>query len=328
MEHPLRADISPNEARTQLDRESTSNWRNGMPAVNAVAEEFAETRLLNDPRDRLLGDLLCEARGLTPEQVDEILALQRETGVRFGVAAIRLGHSTERDVLYALARQYHYPFALEGSENYNPELVVGTDPFGEQAEVFRELRSQLIQGVMEPGSDGRRPALAVISPNVGDGKSFFAANLAIAFSQLGGRTLLVDADLRSPRQHDIFGVDPKTGISSVLSGRTKERVIHRISAIPSLFVMPVGAIPPNPLELVQGMPFSLLIREMTQKFDHVIVDTPAASHGSDCRVVAMKCGAALAIGRQGKTKMPELESLVSKMSKRSTKFAGIVVNQW
>jgi chain length determinant protein tyrosine kinase EpsG len=327
MPQPIRAAFGSAAGEPDEDHVSRgSSQDNG--AAGGRMDDFEETRLLNDPRYRQLGDLLGEAQGLTSEQIDEILAYQKENGVRFGVAAIRLGHSTERDVLFALARQYHYPYALEGSENYNPELVVGTDPFGEQAETFRELRSQLLQGAMEAGADGRRPALAVISPNTGDGKTFFAANLAIAFSQLGGRTVLIDADMRTPRQHDIFGVDPQTGLSSVLAGRTKERVIHRIPAIPSLYVMPVGAIPPNPLELVQGMPFSLLVREMTQKFDHVIIDTPAASHGSDCRVVAMKCGAAIAIGREGKTRMPELQALVTKLGKRSTKLAGIVINQW
>jgi protein-tyrosine kinase len=295
-------------------------------AVNSP--EFEETRMLNDPRNRTLGDLLREAQTLTDEQIQDVLAYQREHGVRFGVAAIRLGFSTEKDVLFALARQYRYPYALEGSENYNPELVVGTDPFGEQAESFRELRSQLLQGAMDMRAEGRRPALAVVSPDVGDGKTFFAANLAAAFSQLGGRTLIVDADMRTPRLHTLFGVDGQMGLSSVLAGRTKHQTVHRVPSIPSLYVMPVGAVPPNPLELVQGMAFSLLMREMTQRFDFVIVDTPAATHGADGRVIALKCGTSLAIGRQGKTRMPDLQRLVSKLNKGSSKLAGVVMNEW
>ncbi len=292
------------------------------------ADGFEETRLMNDPRERTLGDLLREAQSLTDEQIHDVLTYQKEHGVRFGVAAIRLGYTTEKDVMFALARQYRYPYALEGSDNYNPELVVGTDPFGEQAEEFRELRSQLLQGVLERRVEGRRPALAVVSPNVGDGKTFFAANLATAFSQLGGRTVLIDADLRTPRLHQVFGVDSQLGLSSVLAGRTKHQVVHRIPGIPSLYVVPVGAVPPNPLELVQGMAFSLLIREMTHRFDYVIVDTPSASHGADCRVIAARCGAALAIGRQGKTKMPDLQTLVTKVNKGGQRLAGVVMNEW
>lgn len=293
-----------------------------------VGGEFEETQLLNDPRNRLLGDLLREAQTLTEGQVGEVLEYQRAEGVRFGVAAIRLGLATERDVLFALARQFRYPYALEGSDEYNAELVVLTDPFGEQAESFRELRSQLLAGAMEHRADGRRPALAVVSPNVGDGKTFFAANLAAAFAQLNGRTVLVDADMRTPRQHDLFKIDGQMGLSNVLAGRTKRQVVHRAPAIPSLYVMPVGAVPPNPLELVQSMAFSLLVRELTHKFDYVLVDTPASTHGADCRVIAAKCGAALAIGRRNRTRMLEMRELTRKLAKGDVRFAGIAINEF
>jgi protein-tyrosine kinase len=296
--------------------------------AHKLGDGYEETRLLDDPRDRSLGYLLRESKGLNDAQIEEVLLYQKENGVRFGVAAIRLGFVTEKDVLYALARQYHYPFALEGTETYNQELVVGVDPFGDQAESFRELRSQLLHGVLEPVEGGTRPALAVVSPNIGDGKSFFAANLAVAFSQLGGRTVLIDADMRTPRLHALFGVDNQRGLSHVLAGRTSEQAVVRVAGIPSLFVMPVGAVPPNPLELVQSIAFSLLLKEMTEKFDYVIVDTPAAVHGSDCRVIAGKCGATMAIGRQDKTKIPEIQNLLTKIGKSKCRLAGIVLNQW
>jgi protein-tyrosine kinase len=291
-------------------------------------DSFEETRMIDDPRDRLLGDLLREAKGLSGSQIDEVLGFQKEHNLRFGVAAVRMGLASEKDVLFALARQFRYPYAIEGSESYNAELVVGTDPFGEQAENFRELRSQLLHGVLKASSDGRRPALAVVSNDVADGKSFIAANLAVAFSQLGGRTLLIDADMRTPRQHSIFGFESSSGLSDVLAGRTKQQVIHRVAGIPSLYVMPLGAVPPNPAELVQSISFGLMLREMTSKFDYVIVDTPAATHGTDSRVIAAKCGAAMAIGRVGKTKTPELEALLTKIAKSRSKLAGVVMNEW
>jgi chain length determinant protein tyrosine kinase EpsG len=329
MSEPIKPSAHAQSARRTGERDSRHGGLDtGRKSSKRPVEDFEETRLLNDPRDRLLGDLLREAEALNEEQVEAVLEYQREHDVRFGVAAIQLGYTTEKDVLFALARQFRYPYALEGSDNYNPELVMGTDPFGEQAESFRELRSQLLQGAMGMRTEGRRPALAVVSPNVGDGKTFFAANLATAFSQLGGRTVLIDADMRTPRQHTLFGVDGQMGLSNVLAGRTKKQVVHRVPGIPSLYVMPVGAVPPNPLELVQSMAFSLLVREMRHRFDYVIVDTPAATHGADCRVIAVKCGAALAIARQGRTKMPELNSLVSKLSKGSHRLAGIVMNEW
>jgi receptor protein-tyrosine kinase len=201
---------------------------------------------------------------------------------------------------------------------------VAADPFSVQAEAFRDLRSQLLMGVL--GADQPRRALAVVSPDKGDGKTFFAANMAVALSQLGSRTLLVDADMRTPRQHAVFGVDGATGLSGLLCGRN-EPAVSRVADLPSLYVLTVGTLPPNPLELVQGATFRLLMQELLKKFDHVLVDTPAAVHGADARVIAAACGAALAIGRQGKSHVAAMKALVDALSKGPSQLAGVVMNQ-
>lgn len=271
-----------------------------------------------------IGDLIRRVRSLSDAQVEQILLYQRSRNLRFGEAAVALKLVSSDDVLWALSQQFHYPYSPEGGQHTNQELVVASDPFGEQAEAFRELRSQLLMGPLSP--DGPRFALAVVSPDVGDGKTFLAANMAVAFSQLGGRTLLIDVDMRTPRMHKVFDVDNSVGLSGVLSGRCEGNVIHQVEDLPSLFVMPVGSVPPNPLELVQRPAFTLLINELLSKFDHVVVDTPAAVHGADARVVAAKCGAALLVGRKGQSRMLAMQKLVAKITKGPTKMVGVVLN--
>jgi protein-tyrosine kinase len=295
----------------------------GFPSTDGKAVGLGQPEV----HDPAIGEIIRQKQRLTDEQIKQILAYQREHGIRFGEAAVALGLASNEDVLRALSQQFHYPYTPGlGRPNANAELVMAANPFSDEAELFRELRSQLIMGVMGPESSRR--ALAVLSPNVGDGKSFVAANIAIAFSQLGGRTLLVDADMRTPRQHKVFGLGQTFGLSNLLSGRTEENSIHQVPDLPSLYLLPVGAVPPNPLELVQQPAFGLLITELLSKFDYVVVDTPAAAHGADARVVAAKCGAALLIGRKGKTRMPVLESLVKSLSKSPVKLAGVVMNEW
>lgn len=298
-----------------------------MIADRELSSEGAPTRPPADGVvDLQIGHHLRVKRGLTEEQVGEVLRFQRRHGMRFGEAAIALGLVSGDDVLWALSKQFHYPYAPERGNDLDPELVAAADPFSDDAEVFRDMRSRLMVG-NEPGPDQPARALAVVSPDVGDGKTYFAANLAVAYAQLGVNTLLVDADLRTPRLHRLFALDEGPGLSSVLSGRPEPHVIRRVGSLPNLHVLPVGAVPPNPLELVQRPAFGLLMRELLVRFDHVIVDTPAASQGADARVIADKCGAALVIGRRRVTRMRALQRVLTDIGRTNAQVAGVMINE-
>ena len=276
--------------------------------------------------ERRIGDLMRGPCKLTDKQVEWIANYQREHDLRFGEAAVELGVARREDVLWALSQQFHYPYAID-EKQVNPELVIAANPFSDEAEIFRELRSQLLMGVMAP--DQPRRALAVVSPNVGDGKTYLASNLAAAFSQLGGPTLFIDADMRTPRSQDIFGIKMnRSGLTAMLSDRAEEGLIQRSSQLPSLYVLPVGAIPPNPLELIQRPAFAQLVQEMVGKFDHVVVDTPASTHGADARAIAAICGAVLVVGRRDRSRMKAMNSLVSALARSPTKLAGVVMNEY
>lgn len=299
----------------------------GRPAAQAVPLRPTDPGTSAAPRgagERSIGAIIQEAHQLSAAQVEQILAHQREHGQRFGEAAVALGYVRHDDVMWALGQQFQYPLPTRGESSLSRELVVATEPFSPQAEVFRSLRSQLVMRLH--GVDAPRRALAVVSPERGDGKSYLAANLAIAFSQLGGRTLLLDADLRHPRQHTLFGIDNGNGLSSILGGRETTRVVHPVEQLPSLYVLPVGTVAPNPLELVERQAFALLLRDLLGKFDHVIVDTPAADVGADASVVAARCGAALAVVRRGRSRMRGLQSFVELLRAGPALLVGALIN--
>ena len=276
-------------------------------------------------QDRSIGDIIRQTKKLTEGQINAILEQQRTSGMRFGEAAVALGLASNSDIVFALSQQFHYPYTPEERRVTQRELVVAAQPFSKQAEAFRAIRSQLMMRAFSP-SEPRR-ALAVISPDSGDGKTFFVANLGVVLAQLGGRVLVVDADLRGPRLHEVFGVPNTTGLSSILSGRQEESVIYQAPDIPSLYVMPVGVTPPNPLELLERPAFRLLMGELVGKFDHVIVDTPASKYGTDSAVIASKCGAALVLARKDQTRVNELNRLVATVSAGGTRLAGVIVNE-
>lgn len=277
--------------------------------------------------DRSIGHIIAAANKLTAEQVEQILMHQKRHGVRFGEAAVALGLANGEDVMWALSQQFHYPYAPGNATQLSAELVLASKPFSAQAEAFRVLRSQINMRLF--AADQPKRAIAVISSEAGDGKSFFAANMAVAMSQLGGRTLLVDADMRNPRQHEIFGLDNSqgAGLSGILSGRAEANVIRAVPDLPSLFVMPVGTVPPNPTELLERPAFGLLMKELVSKFDYVIVDTPAAEYGADGAIAAAHCGAALVIARKNATRVEAVQELVGSLANGPAQLAGVVLNE-
>lgn len=297
-------------------------------AVTVVAPPGSAISSPLDGPERRVGELLVEAGEMTPEQVAATLEQQQRAGGKFGENAIRLGFVRPDAVLWALARQRQVatqiPEAVQS--NLSEELVVAREPFGPAAEVVRDIRSQLISSIFKADVQPRR-ALAITSVEVGEGKTWFASNLAISLSQLGSRTLLIDADLRTPRVHEVFNiVEPGAGLSELLSGTGRLAFTCPIPELRRLFVLPAGQRPANPLELLQGPSFALLVSEMAHQFDYVVVDTPAAEHGADARVVAMQCGAAVTLSRKDQSRATALREFVGQLSKSGIAFAGVVFN--
>src|SRR2546426_5886735 len=198
--------------------------------------------------DRRIGSILAEEGKLGVEGIEQVMQLQQTNGLRFGEAALRLGLITEDDLRCAVAKQYDLPHLLPGNESISNELVVAYEPFHPRAEELRALRTQLLMRWSNTKVGHR--VLAIVSPGSGEGRSYVAANLAVVFSQLGERTLLIDADLRTPRQHRIFNVPDRVGLSAVLSGRADRGAVAPVREFGRLSLLPAGACPPHPQEVL------------------------------------------------------------------------------
>ena len=181
---------------------------------------------------RHIGAILMDEGKLTPSDAEQVLKRQRELGWRFGEAAIELNLITDTDLREALAKQYEFPYLVGGPDGVSKELVAAWDPFHPVVEELRAVRTQLLIRWFNPAA-GRR-TLVIASPGAREGRSFIAANLAVSFSQLGQRTLLIDADFRAPRQQGIFNIADRFGLSSVLSGRADLSVAAPVAGITGL----------------------------------------------------------------------------------------------
>lgn len=273
---------------------------------------------------RSIGAILVDRGRLTPENAERILRLQKDEGLRFGEAAIRLGLLTEDDIRHALSHQFDYPYLPIEDTSLSKELVAAYQPFSPSVEQLRALRSQLMLRWFD--SDANRKALAVVSAEAKDGRSYLAANLAIVFSQLGERTLLIDADLRNPSQHKLFKLGDGPGLSSLLSERAGMDVIKPITSLLGLSVLQAGPTPPNPQELLGRSAFPSLLQTLGHDFDVIILDTPAGTRYADAETVAVRAGAALMVARRNRTSLPKSSQLLRNLQQFGATVVGSVLN--
>lgn len=279
-----------------------------------------------EPEDRFLGAILIDAGRLEPRDVERVLHLAREKGLRFGDAAVELGVLTRADIDLALSEQFKYPYLERGRSAVSEALIAAYEPFVPQVEALRSLRNQLLQRWFY--ADPTHKALAIISAERNEGRSYIAANLAVVFAQMGARTLLVDADMRNPTQHRLFGLDNQTGLSTLLSGRGGADSIKRIPLLRDLSVIPVGAMPPNPSELLVKPSFGRVLAQMAVEFDVILFDTPAASESSDAQTICMRAGAALIVVRKNATRVWRVRGITDGAAMGSTTLVGTVLNDY
>jgi receptor protein-tyrosine kinase len=277
------------------------------------------------PPARSIGAILIDNGRLSPDAAERILKLQKEGNLRFGDAAIQLGLLTEEDIQQALASQYDYPYLLPGDNRVSETVIAAFKPFSPVVEQLRALRSQLMLRWFD--ADIGHKALAITSAGNGEGRSFIAANLAVVFSQLGERTLLIDADLRNPSQHKLFCLLNSTGLSSVLSGRGEvAATIHRIPGLMDISVMTAGPKPPNPQELLSRPAFGSLIANLQEQYDIVVVDTSAGNETADVQTIASRTRGALVIARKDVTSAPQLQRLVTSLQHSGVTVVGSLLN--
>jgi protein-tyrosine kinase len=146
----------------------------------------------------------------------------------------------------------------------------------------------------------------------------------VLFAQLGMRTLLVDADLRAPRQYRIFDVADHGGLSSVLSGRAAGEV--PLPAFGPLAVMAAGPLPPNPQELLLRPALASYLELAGAQYDVVLVDTPPARDTADTHGVAFCAGSALVLARVNHTRLDEAAALARDLAEAGTLVLGTVLN--
>jgi len=174
-------------------------------------------------------------------------------------------------------------------------LVTEADRKSRLAEAFRTTRSNL--GFVSVDQPAR--ALLVTSADAEEGKTFMVANMAITMAQEGKKVIIVDADLRRPSLHRLFGVDNTEGVSNVLVGERDIEEVLKSTDVEGLQVLPSGPLPPNPVELLASDKMAQLCKALVERADFVLYDSPPAIMVSDAATLASRVDGVILVIEQG-----------------------------
>lgn len=258
----------------------------------------------NPPRDILVGLVLGLVLGIAGALVREALDA-------------RIRDTTELEKLYEGMLLGSVP--REGGD----PLVARTRPRSARAEAYRHIRTNL----EFTGPGGLPSSIVVTSPAPGDGKSSLSANLAIVAARSGRNVVLVDADLRKPSVAKYFGLQKSAyGLAEVLAGQVSlSDAVVQVEG-ERLWVLPSGAVPKYPSELVGSATMAEVIQNLEQYFDLVVIDTPPVLPVSDALVMGVNAGGVVLVARMGETKRGALKRAVQTVQKVDANLLGIVAN--
>jgi succinoglycan biosynthesis transport protein ExoP len=202
-------------------------------------------------------------------------------------------------------------------------LVALHDPTGAASEAYRMLRTNLIYARV----DTTPKVIVLTSVGRNEGKSITTANLGVTLAQAGKNTLILDCDLRKPAQHKIFFTRSIGGLIDVLVG---ERDLQEVwqEPIPGLKLMPAGAPPPNPAEMLTSRRLADFLGQMRQKFDYVLVDTPPVGYASESLALAAIGDGVLLVLDCKHTRKGALRQALRRLENVGANVLGTVMNKY
>lgn len=214
--------------------------------------------------------------------------------------------------------------AVEPLVEPDQRLIMAHDPCDPRCEKIRALRTELL---LRRDPSDRSNVVALLSPCAGEGRSLLAAELAIAFAQTGHPTLLVDADLRRPQQHVLFGAHNRQGLSQAIESGTTPH-LHAVRGLARMSVLTAGVVPNDPLELLSSRRFAALMDEWRDKFEFVVFDTAPVAHFSDGLAVASLAGRVLTLSRAQHTPASDMRDMLRRLATTRSQILGAVISHF
>jgi non-specific protein-tyrosine kinase len=201
-------------------------------------------------------------------------------------------------------------------------LLTLQEPRSAVAEAYRALRMNLAYTSL----DRALSSLVVSSPAVADMDPSVAANLAVVMAQANQRVILIDADLRRPSLHELFGVPQEPGITSVMLSYAEELDIPLVdTGVPGLSLLPSGALPPNPPDILGSNKMGRLLEHLKEQADVVVLQAPPVTVAVDASVLAAQTDGLLLVVRAGHTRRDRVEQAKDLLQRFRARLLGAVM---
>ena len=208
--------------------------------------------------------------------------------------------------------------------NSNNGLITKNDPISAISEAYRILRTNLYYSSV----DKKIKTILITSPNVGEGKTTTAANLAIILAQANNKTVLVGADLRKPKESSLFTLKNKIGLTKVISEKIPcSDAIIQYDEVENLYILQAGVIPPNPSDIVQSKAMSQIIEQLKEDYDYIVIDSPPINLVSDAITLAGIVDGVILVIAENETRKDAAKKAVKLLKNIGAKILGIVITK-
>lgn len=211
---------------------------------------------------------------------------------------------------------------MQHSTNKQRKLITQLNPKSPISESYVKLRTNIEFSAV----DHPIQVIMVTSANPGEGKSTSSANLAVVYAQAEKKVLLIDADLRKPTMHHYFMVSNRSGLTNVLTQQLVLDAAIKDTSVEGLQVLPSGPTPPNPSELLSSQRMADLMRELRQRYDVIIVDTPPLMAVADAQIVSRLCDGSLLVMKSGFVKRDIAVKAKASLEHAKSRILGVVLN--
>ncbi|KXU29376.1 protein tyrosine kinase [Sphingobium sp. 22B] len=322
-EKQIQSEIAKVERQARAER--------GRGVQMSILERQVDTyRLLHDSLLQRYRDMASQAgfQAGRIQPLDRAAVPSRPSSPNIGVTMLFASLGGLILGLMAVAGRHIFDDAVTSADTLVERVnlpLLGAVPAGEKpgAEIFAPMASSLLLG----SAAGLPRSILVTSAQEGEGKSSTLHALARALAKLDKRVLVIDADMRRPKQHSLFGISPARGISELMTGQARMDDVIVDSGVPGVALLPCGAIPPNPAELLVTPAMDSLLATVRERYDTVLIDAPPILGLSDACLLASKAQVTLLVVEWGRNHHGGLRVAVDRLRRAGGAIIGAILTK-